>query len=221
MTTKNLYLALLKNRRMLISELSAITGLTEDIVKSKLRDLVGLVKTTELEVILEKPLDLALLLIKEGFSIRDISKYVDWRDFEKVSAEILGSHGYVVITNFTLTRPVRLEIDVVGVDVGSGRSILVDCKHWSKGISRKALVEAIDKHVARIEKLLKYFGRARSKWKYFKYVKEIIPLIVTLTTPPLRFYRNTVAVSIQELNQLLLDLPLVIDTFGIKPYRAF
>ena len=162
----------------------------------------------------------AIFLIKKGVSFKQVSKYLDWKDFEKISAEILSAHGYVVINNFRLTKPVMLEIDVIGIDQGSGRGIIIDCKHWSRGIYRSALIEIATKHIERIRKLLNHLSWAKTKWKYFKFLKEAIPVIVTLTTPSIRFYENTLIVSIQELNQVLNDIYLVLDTFNIKPIKV-
>ncbi|MET1160437.1 MAG: transcription antiterminator BglG [Thermoprotei archaeon] len=214
-----LLITLLKYRRVLYSELSNLTGIPEDLIKEKLKEVREYVELSDYEVVVKKPLELAYLLLAKGVPVKEVSKYLDWKDFERVSAEILSKHNYVVITNFSLTKPVKLEIDVIGVDIGSGRGLFIDCKHWSRGVSRKSLINIIEKHNARIEKFIKYYSWAKPKWYYFKYLRTIIPLIITLTTPSLRFYKNTLVVSIQELNQVLLDLPVILDTFNIEPIK--
>jgi len=212
-------LVLLKHRRILLDELIGLTGLNREVLLGKLKKIKEYVRIDDDEVVIVKPLDLAIHLLKQGLSVKEISRYIDWSDFEKVSAEILNAHKYFVKTNFRLTKPVKLEIDVIGVDPRSGRGLFIDCKHWSRGIHRSALVEIVDKHVNRIEKFIKYYRWARDKWVYFKYLREIIPVIITLTTPSLRYYKNTLIVSIQEFNQVLLDLYTVLDLFNIEPYR--
>ncbi len=214
------YLEILRHRKILFNELLNLTSLPREVLDESLKNLGELIEFRDETIYLKKPLDLALLLLRKGFSAKEISRYLDWKDFEKVSAEILSRHRYMVKTNFMATKPVRLEIDVIGVDIGSGRSLFIDCKHWSRGVSRSALREIIDKHVERIGKFTKYYSWFRDKWYYFRYIEYIVPLIITLTTPSLRCYRNTLVVSIQEFNQFLLDIYSVLDTFDIEPYRV-
>ncbi len=216
---KKLYLVLLKHRRLLIDELVSLIRATKESLLEDLKTIRDYVLIDGEEIVVKKPLDLALYMIRHGMSVKEVSRYIDWRDFEKVSAEILSQHQYMVLTNLVMTKPVRLEIDVIGIDPGSGRGVFIDCKHWSRGVSRRALMEIMDKHVERIKKFVKYFNWVRGRWVYFKYLREIIPIIVTLTTPSIRSYNNTLAVSIQELNQVLLDLYLVLETFDLKPVK--
>jgi Holliday junction resolvase-like predicted endonuclease len=212
------YLLLLKYRRLLLSEYSNLTGISEEILLEKLREINRYISLHDREVVLENPLEYALYLVKKGFSFKEVTRFIDWRDFEKFTAEILSSHKYMVLTNFRSTKPVRFEIDVIGVDIGSGRSIFVDCKHWSKGIARSSLIEVMEKHRERILKFIKYYSWFRDKWVYFKKIKYIIPVIVTLTTPIVRVLDNVVAVSIQEFNQFLADIHVVLDTLNIQPF---
>jgi hypothetical protein len=210
---------ILKRREISIDELSELTGLSRKILLEKLSSLNKYVSMAGERVVLEKPLILAIDLLRRGYSFKDVSKYLDWRDFEKFSAEILSGHRYVVKTNFRLTRPVMLEIDVIGIDIGSGRGIFIDCKHWTHGISKSMLINIADKHFNRIEKFTKYFSWARNKWYYFKYLRRIIPLIVTLTRPSVRVHNNVLIVSIEELNSVLLNIDEILDVFGVTPIR--
>lgn len=216
---RDLYLLLLKHRRMLISDLVNLMNTTRDVLINKLKLINGYVNVSEHEVVLNKPLDLALYLLRNGYSVKEVSKYLDWRDFEKVTSEILSQNNYMVLTNFKSTYPVKLEIDVIGVEPASGRGLFIDCKHWSRGIASKSLLSIVDKHVERIEKFIKYYNWFRNKWLYFKYIKSILPMIITLTTPSVRVYRNTLVVSIQELNNVLIDIYNVVDTFNIEFFK--
>ena len=71
----------------------------------------------------------ALFAIKNGVPIEEVSRYIDWKDFEGLVAEILDSKHFDVLRNFRMTKP-TMEIDVVGVRLGI--AILIDCKHWKR-----------------------------------------------------------------------------------------
>jgi len=172
------------------------------------------------EVKLVNPLGLALELLRKGYSSKLVSNYLDWRDFEKFAGEILSKHGYQVYLNFKSFKPVRFEIDVIGVDPASGRGLFIDCKHWNKGLSRSTLTTIIDKHVERINKFTKYFSWYVNKWIYFKYLKEVIPVVITLTTPVIRVYNNTIVVSIQEFNQFLIDIYYAVESLGVISFKV-
>lgn len=214
---RDLYTVLLKYRKISIEDLAMYTSLSRDVLMNKLESIREHVVVEGGEVTVTRPLELALRLIQSGYSVKEVSKYIDWRDFERVSSEILSQNDYAVLTNFKVYAPIRMEIDIVAVDRASGRGIIIDCKHWSRGLSRKMLISAIEKHVDRTTKFIKYFSWFKSKWPYFKYIKRVIPLIVTLTTPSVRAYKNVLVVSIQELNSALVELHSVLDLFNVEP----
>jgi len=47
----------------------------------------------------------ALFAIKNGVPIEEVSRYIDWKDFEGLVAEILDSKHFDVLRNFRLTKP--------------------------------------------------------------------------------------------------------------------
>lgn len=212
-----LYKFLLKYREISLKELFGFTRIPIDKIVSYLNELGNIIVIENDIVKLRKPLELAIMALNMGCSIKEISSYLDWKDFEKISAEILELNNYMVYLNLRVSKPVRFEIDVIGVDPVSGRGIFIDCKHWSRGGSIKNLMNVAEQHYARVLKFSKYIQLFRNKWIYFEHLTEAIPIIVTLTTPILRMHSNTIIVSIQELNNFLLDLPLVLETFSIKP----
>ena len=47
----------------------------------------------------------ALFAIKNGAPIEEVSRYIDWKDFEGLVAEILDSKHFDVLRNFRMTKP--------------------------------------------------------------------------------------------------------------------
>jgi hypothetical protein len=75
-------------------------------------------------------LKIAILAIKMGCDIEQISKKLTWRDFEALTSKILKLSGYKTAIHVIFSKP-RMEIDVVGIN--SKFAIAVDCKHWKHG----------------------------------------------------------------------------------------
>ena len=74
---------------------------------------------------------LAMLALQRGCDIESISKSISWKDFEALTSEILGLYGYLTKTNIRLSKPSRIEIDVIGIN-NNKLAIVADCKHWKR-----------------------------------------------------------------------------------------
>jgi hypothetical protein len=111
-------------------------------------------------------LNAAMLALRMGCDIEQVSGHLSWKDFEKLASEVLASLGYRTQTNVRLAKP-RMEIDVVGVS--SGFAIAVDCKHWKR--NNLSLIAGFSKkQAARAGRLLKHDNR----------ISLVVPVIMTL-----------------------------------------
>lgn len=130
----------------------------------------------------------ALFAIKNGVPIEEVSRYIDWKDFEGLVAEILDSKHFDVLRNFRLTKP-TMEIDVVGVRLGI--ALLIDCKHW-KRLSHSALETIVVKQVERVK-------------HYISNAKDVIaaPVIVTLNQEETSFISKVPIVPILQLSSFI------------------
>ena len=130
----------------------------------------------------------ALLAIKNGIPIEEVSRYIDWKDFEGLVAEILDSNNFDVLRNFRMTKP-TMEIDVVGVRLGI--ALLIDCKHW-KRLSHSALETIVVKQVERVK-------------HYVLGSKDVIavPVIVTLYQEETSFINRVPIVPILQFSSFV------------------
>ncbi|MCS7128613.1 MAG: hypothetical protein N3E36_04330 [Sulfolobales archaeon] len=200
-----------------IDELSRIVRATREVILSAVNELPGVVLDEPFIRVLNKLL-LASHGVRAGLSLTKISRYVNWRDFEKLSALVLSEHGYVTATNISITRPKRLEVDVIGVDPGSGISLVIDCKHWSHSASPSRLFEAAERHLERTIQLLKYRDLFKSTMPSITGIKHAYPIIITLTTPAIRTYGGCViALSIGEFNNFLADFHEAVELLEVRP----
>ena len=137
---------------------------------------------------MENKLKSALLDIKTGVPIEEASRYVDWRDFEGLVAEILESKNFEVMRNFRMKNP-TMEIDVVGTHLGT--AVLIDCKHW-KRMTNSMLEKIVLKQIERVK-------------HYVAITDEIVaaPVIVTLYQEETRFISRVPIVPIIQFSSFI------------------
>jgi len=130
----------------------------------------------------------ALLTIKNGAPIEEVSRYIDWKDFEGLVAEILDTKHFDVLRNFRMTKP-TMEIDVVGTRLGV--TLLIDCKHWKK-LSHSALETIVVKQIERVK-------------HYISSTKDVVaaPVIVTLNQEETSFINKVPIVPILQFSSFI------------------
>jgi len=172
-----------------VKDFSVITQTGEDaskmILENFLQNGIGRLEEDLVYFDEDDKLKTCLLAISMGAPIDEISRLLDWKDFESLVAEMLDSSDFETTRNLILTKP-RMEIDVVGIK--SGVAILIDCKHW-KRLSDSSLEKAVQKQIERTKHYL-------SKEK----IRIAVPAIVTLYDEKLRFINNVPIIPIFQLN---------------------
>jgi hypothetical protein len=139
----------------------------------------------------EDRLKIAILALRMGCHIEQISMQLNWKDFEALTSKILGLSGYKTTIHVFFSKP-RMEIDVVGIN--SKFAIAVDCKHWKHG-SLSILSLYAKKQVERTKILLE----KRS-------IYSAIPVILTLHHNKVRFIEGIPVVPITEFKSFLNGL---------------
>lgn len=127
----------------------------------------------------------SILAISMGAAFDEVSRLLNWQDFESLAAEILEKRDFETTKNVILTKP-RMQIDVVGIK--SGVAILVDCKHW-KNMTQSALQSAVSKQ---IERTKQYISKED--------VRAAVPVIVTLYQHDLQFIDRVPIIPIHQLD---------------------
>ncbi len=126
-----------------------------------------------------------LLAIRMGAAVDEVSRSLDWKDFESLAAEILDASEFETTRNLILTKP-RMQIDVIGVK--SDVAMLIDCKHWKRA-SQSSLEKAVKMQIERTKRFLKTEN-----------VKAAIPAIVTLYQEKVRFIDKVPIIPIFQLS---------------------
>jgi Holliday junction resolvase len=130
----------------------------------------------------------ALFALRQGSPIEEVSIYLDWRDFEGITAEILQSKNFSIIKNLVLTKP-RMEIDVIGIN--HGVALLIDCKHWKK-LSAASLADIVQKQVERVKL---YVSKTRGA--------IAVPAIVTLYQEEISFIDRVPIIPILQFSSFV------------------
>lgn len=171
-----------------VKDFAIVTKTDEDTAKKMIDNFLqnGIGRYEDRQIFFDEndKLKTCLLAIQLGAAIDEVSRSLEWRDFESLVAEILNSNDFETTRNLILTKP-KMEIDVVGVK--SGVAILIDCKHW-KRTSQSAIEEAVRKQIERTKHYL-------TKEK----IQAAIPAIVTLYQEEVRFVDKVPIIPIFQL----------------------
>jgi hypothetical protein len=153
---------------------------------------IGSISKKEITFASTDRLRVAALALQMGSDVEQLSKYLSWKDFEKVASQVLISLGYQTKTNFIFKKP-RMEIDVIGVN--SGFAIVVDCKHWRRS-NLSSISNYSYKQVRRTERLIEQDER----------ILQAIPAILTLHSESVRFVNGVPVVPIFQFRAFVLDV---------------
>lgn len=174
---------------MSIKDFSMATQTSEDMSRQILDNLmqngIGRFEDGQVQFEDSDKLKTSILAISVGAPIDEISRMLEWQDFESLAAEILEKRDFDTTKNVIMKSP-RIQIDVVGIK--SDIAILIDCKHWSN-MNQSALQEAVKKQVIRTKQFV-------SKHK----VKGAIPAIVTLYQQDVQFIDKVPIIPIHQLD---------------------
>ena len=185
-------------KMMTLHEFQAASGIASRSVAKSVIDFlaannIGSISKTKIKFSGSDRLYAAVLALQMNCEIEQVSRYLSWKDFEKLASEVLGSFAYHTRTNVRLVKP-RMEIDVVGSST-DGFAIAVDCKHW-KRTSLSSLSNFSQKQVARCERLL----------KHDRTISQVVPVMLTLHAESIMFVGRVPVVPIHRFRSFIIDV---------------
>ncbi|MFZ8830346.1 MAG: restriction endonuclease [Candidatus Aenigmatarchaeota archaeon] len=134
-------------------------------------------------------------MIREGKTVEEVLRLVDWREFEEKVEEIFKIHGFKTKKNFRFKTSKRFEADIVAEK--RDLVFIIDCKKWGKGRYKTYHIKkAAEKQLERTEAI---------KQTFVGYDKKIIPMIITLFDEGIYEFNNVFIVPIFKLNSFLLE----------------
>ncbi|MHB8546811.1 MAG: restriction endonuclease [Nitrosotalea sp.] len=172
-----------------VKDFSMATQTSEDLAKEILDNLmqngIGRFEDGQIQFEDSDKLKTSVIAISMGAPIDEISRMLEWQDFESLAAEVLEKRDFDTTKNVIMKNP-RIQIDVVGIK--SEVAIVIDCKHWSN-MTQSALSEAVKKQAIRTKQFI-------SKHK----VRGAIPAIVTLYQHSVQFIDRVPIIPIHQLD---------------------
>jgi hypothetical protein len=143
---------------------------------------------------LMEPILVALALCSLGSRPDQVSRYLNWSEFERFCAKLLAGWGFEVEENLNLTKP-RAQIDIVAK---SPTAILtIDCKHWSRQHPASSVMKFAEAQIKRSNLLRGSLGGD---------LRPIFSAILTLSEQRERFVDGVAIVPLHTLRDFLASL---------------
>lgn len=158
------------------------------------------------------PIRLVLEAVKLGVDIEVASKWLNWRDFERLCVEALQSHGFNVKAPLRFkVNGKRREIDIVAYK--KNVLLCIDCKHWKmKRGQQYKIKESAMNHLDKCMELAKLATSLRSMKLSIYSEAHLVPVMVSLMDLNLKHSLNGVwIVPVFKLNSFLIDLDTHLD----------
>lgn len=177
---ENLVAFLLKEGSASIDFLKKMLSVEEQILISALNGLDGIEIIGDIVKVTNR-IKLAISAIEKGVEPKNVSIYLDWKEFEDQVSKFFEEEGYIVLRSFRTSKPKKTETDVLAQK--GNIVIVVDCKHWDpskSGTSR--YIQASKVHFERVmvlvnnEKFITWVKRNSKARKVF-----IFPVLISLS----------------------------------------
>ena len=154
---------------------------------------------------------IALDAIALGADPQEVSRFLNWKDFEELVCLFLNKAGLKVVKNVRY-GPRRYEIDVVGIDLISKYALIIDCKHWMPGYRKKGkIIQAARNHRKKTEELSNICTSVSNNIPEIFHVKYLVPIIVTLTETYKGVINGVFIVPIRTLRDFVINISYYMD----------
>jgi hypothetical protein len=199
-----------------INDLDYLNGIVDILVTDNIitRDDYNQVNLTP-----KSRLKLAFLLIKAGVDIEHVAKYLDWKEFEAFTRDILLFHEFQVYSRvrFKSSKKKRYELDLLALR--NPIILCIDCKHWNSRAGKKhALKKAVEKQVERTiafskDADLSKFCIERNDGLF------LMPLLISWLVEDIKTHQNVPIVPIFQLSFFLNQLDVYMNEFKIISFN--
>jgi len=134
----------------------------------------------------------AIAMARLGADLDAVAKLLDWKDFEGFCAMAISAAGYNVRRNVRLRKPTR-QIDIVAES--PSLVLVVDCKHWRRGVGQGSLEPVASAQAERTRLLVERTTGDKGK--------AHLPVVLTVVDNQVRVVGGVPIVPIQGLKDFL------------------
>ena len=193
-------------------DMKSNTNITAKLIKQLENE--GLISKNSdfVEVDKDNRLKLAARAISLGADLEHVSSFLNWQEFEDITALALERNGFTTVLNMRFRKEGRRwEIDVVGCR--NPLVLCIDCKHWQRSMNPSALRKIVKAQVKRTYALATTLPTPLIKVECVKWNKaKFIPIILSLIPGRLKFYDNVPVVSVLQLQDFLSQVPAYVES---------
>jgi len=205
-------LELTRNKnRITFEELAQHLHTHTDILAKKLEKLTEekLVNSHEgiLEMDTAQRMRLAERLVHEGHDPQKVSRTLDWREFEEFAGESLELNGFQTAKHVVFkSRIGKREIDLLAWN--HSLLLVIDCKHWSRGLSHSRARQVAQAQVERAKALAERIDLLKRRGVSNCENRFLMPTILCLSEPRERVVDGVPIVAVSKLISFL---------YGVSP----
>jgi Holliday junction resolvase-like predicted endonuclease len=186
---------------------------------------LGLVHFTENRISISpyQKVRLALLALRYGLDIEEVSQALDWREFEDIAVEVLTHYGFCNLKHYRFkSQDQRHEIDVLSFK--NPLILAIECKHWKNSWQNAVMRRIVDKQIVRGTALSQSWqGTPKHPRPSIIPTQKrltILPIILTLHLTPLKSYNEVPIIPIFYL-QNFLSTELYTQLPNFRTYDIF
>jgi len=150
---------------------------------------------------------IAIHAIELGADFERVCNLLEWIEFENIAATAFEANNFTVRRRFRFKGAGRRwEIDILAFR--EPIIACVDCKHWSHGWRKAAIMKAVEEQVLRTKVLSEVFPFLQKETGLIQWRQAtLIPVVLSLVAGPLKFYNNVPIVPILQIQDFLNGLP--------------
>lgn len=148
--------------------------------------------------------------LRLGCSLEEVSKALDWRDFEGFTSTILKRNGFECFGNLYLKKP-RAQIDVFARKRKLG--IAIDCKRWSRDPGPSTMAKVVEMQERRAELL------AKSGRDEVIGIDYVLPAVLTVYESGLRLVGGVPIIPIHRFQGFILEFEGHLDEIKLIRVR--
>jgi Holliday junction resolvase-like predicted endonuclease len=159
---------------------------------------------------------LAEELVRNGSDPRNVSRFLEWQEFEGFAARYLVESGFRTVGHLLFKASVgRREIDLLAWN--DNFAFAIDCKHWARGLAAARLRKAAEAQIERTTALASRPDILRKYGVTGLEKRSIMPVIFSLAEPSERFVSGVAVVPVSKFPSFLGGIsPLESDSRMIR-----
>jgi Holliday junction resolvase-like predicted endonuclease len=125
---------------------------------------------------------LAERLVHEGHDPQKVSRTLDWKEFEEFAEDSLARNGFRTAKHVVFkSRIGRREIDLLAWN--DSLLLVIDCKHWLRGLSHSRARQVAQAQVERAEALAERYDLLKRRGVSNPENRFLMPTILCLSEP--------------------------------------